>query len=99
MVNLEVLNPVANVSKQEVSLAPRLGELSGKTIGLYWNAKPTGDIINQFTTELLTEKFKDIRLREYLVSVHVVGVVHHASVEELDVMAKECDAVVGTLGD
>jgi len=99
MVNLEVLNPVAKLSTQEVTLASRLGHLSGKTIGLFWNAKPSGDIINQFTAQLLTNQFKDIRFKEYLGSVHVVGVVRHASTEELDTMAKECDAVVGALGD
>ena len=99
MVNLEVLNPVANIAKQDVSLAPRVGDLSGKTIGLFWNAKPSGDIINQFTAQLLADKFKSIRFKEYLGSVHVVGVVRHASTEELDTMAKECDAVVGALGD
>ena len=99
MVNLEVLNPVAKLSTQEVTLAPRLGDLSGKTIGLLWNAKPSGDVINQFTAELLADKFKDVCFKNYIGSVNVVGVVRHASTEELDTMAKECDAVVGALGD
>lgn len=98
MVNLEVLNPVADISiQQEVSLAPRLGDLSGKTIGLYWNAKPSGDVINQATAELLRKKFKDIRFKDYFGSMG--SIMRQASAEDVDMMAKECDAVVGSLAD
>ena len=99
MVNLEVLNPVAEIPKQDVTLAPRLSDLSGKTIGLLWNAKPSGDVINQHTARLLSTKFDDVRFREYIGSVNVVGVVRHATTEDVDMIAKECDAVVGSLGD
>ncbi len=98
MVKLEVLNPVAEILKQqEVSLAPRLGDLSGKTIGLYWNAKPSGDVINQATAELLTERFKGVRFKEYLGSMGAI--MRQASAEDVDRMANECDAVVGSLAD
>ena len=98
MVKLEVLNPVADIKKQqEVSLAPRIADLSGKTIGLYWNAKPSGDVINQATAEMLRKKFKDIRFKDYFGSMG--GVMRQASTEDTDMMAKECDAVIGSLAD
>jgi len=99
IVKLEVLNPVAEIPKQDATLAPRLGDLSGKTIGLLWNAKPSGDIINQFTAELLADKFKDVCFKNYIGSVNVVGVVRHATAEDVDMIAKECDAVIGSLAD
>jgi len=97
MVNLEVLNPVAKLSIQEVSLAPRLGDLSGKTIGLFWNMKSSGNVVNQFTAELLAEKFKGIRFKEYLGKIGQLT--RYASNEQLETISKECDAVIGTVGN
>ena len=97
MVNLEVLNPVAEKPKRKFDLAPRLSDLSGKTIGLYWDVKPGGDIINERTAQLLSQKFKGIRSKEYTPAK--ISITAEASVEELDTMAKECDAVIGTIAD
>jgi hypothetical protein len=98
MVNLKVLNPVAEiVRKEEISLAPRLSDLSGKTIGFYWNAKPSGDTINKATADLLGKKFKGMRFKNYFGSMG--GVMRQASAEDVALMAKECDAVVGSLAD
>ena len=98
MVKLEVLNPVADILKpQEVSLAPRLGDFSGKTIGLYWNAKPSGDVINQATAEVLSKKFKDICFKDYFGSMG--SVMRQATAEDVAMMTKECDAVIGSLAD
>ena len=95
---LEVLNPVADISKQQdVSLAPRLSDLSGKTIGLFWNTKPSGDVLNQHTAQLLASKYEGIHFKEYAGSE---GATYRlASTGDLDTMAKECDAVIGSLAD
>jgi len=58
MVNLEVLNPVAEKPERKFELAPRPSNLSGKTIGLYWNAKPGGNIIRERTAQLLSQKVR-----------------------------------------
>jgi len=97
MVKLEVLNPVAKLSTQEVTLAARLSDLSGKTIGLWWNNKASGNLVNKFTAEVLSKKFKDIRFREYLGTIGMED--RHASDEQLETVAKECDAVIGALGN
>ena len=97
MVNLEVLNPVADKPKRKFELAPRLSGLSGKTIGLFWNAKPGGNIIHERTAQLLSQKIEGIRLKTY----NAVGSMGHAcaSTEDLEKMSKECDAVIGTSAD
>jgi len=97
MVKLEVLNPVAELSAEEVSLAPRLKELSGKTIGLWWNNKSSGNLVNKFTAEELSKKFKDIHFKEYLGTIGMED--RHASDEQLAAVAKECDAIIGALGN
>jgi hypothetical protein len=97
MVTLEVLNPVAARPKRKFELAPRVSDLTTKTIGLYWNAKPGGNTINERTAELLSQKFKGIHLREYI-PVGSSGTAM-ATAAALDTMAKECDAVIGTTAD
>ena len=97
MVNLEVLNPVADISKTDISPAARFTDLSGKTVGLFWNGKPSGEITNQFTSEFLAKKVKNIHFKNYLGSLG--SVVRQMSTEDTDTIAKECDAVVGAIGD
>jgi len=98
MVKLEVMNPVASIkSAAEATFATRSGDLSGKTIGLFWDNKPAGDTINEFTAEFLAQKFKNIRFKNYYGSMGLE--IRHATEEDLGKMAKECDAVVGSLGD
>ena len=97
MVNLEVLNPVAEKPKRKFELAPRLSGLSGKTIGLYWNAKPGGNILLERTGQLLSQKVKGIRVKTY----NAVGSsgTAYASLKDLETMSRECDGVVGTSAD
>lgn len=97
MANLEVLNPVAEKPKRKFDIAPRLGDLKGKTIGLYWNAKPGGNILLDHTGQLLKEKIEGIRLRGY----NAVGSsgTAYASQADLEAMSKECDGIVGTSAD
>ena len=97
MVNLEVLNPVADKPKRKFDLAPRLNDLRGKTIGLYWNAKPGGNILLERTGQSLKQKIEGIRLKRY----NAVGSsgTAYASLEDLEKMARECDGVVGTSAD
>jgi len=97
-VNLEVLNPVAEISKPaDVSLASRLSDLSGKTIGLFWNTKPSGDILNQYTAQLLSSRYDGITFKVYYGSEG--STYRLASASDLDTMAQECDAVIGSLAD
>ena len=97
MVSLEVLNPVADRPQKKGDLAPRMNEFMGKTIGLYWNAKPGGNIILERTAQLLSQKFKGIRLKEYT-PVGSSGTAM-ATTKDLDTMAKECAAVIGSTAD
>jgi hypothetical protein len=98
MVELKVLNPVAEAKKEAaVGLAPRLKSLDGKTVGFWWNFKPSGDALNKFTAEALASKFKDIRFKHYVGSVG--DMIRRASPGNIEQVAKEVDAVVGAHGD
>ena len=97
MARLHVLNPVAQTVEHKVDPAPRLDDLRGKTIGLYWNMKAGGDVALERVAELLTQRYGDVRLKWYIPAQGFL--IRHASPEELDRIAAECDAVIGTTND
>jgi hypothetical protein len=99
---LTIVNPVAE-AKQETAAAerfppaPRLDTLAGKTIGLFWNAKAGGEVALARTRENLERLYPDIRFISYFgeQGTHM----RRASNQQLDQMAAECDAVIGTTAD
>lgn len=97
MVRLDVLNPVAQMAlESKVEPAPRPGDLTGKTVGLYWNIKEGGDTVLDHTVKLLTEKYKSIRFKQLRGSGGMI--VRSISDEEASSAAKECDAAIGSIG-
>ena len=97
MVRLEVKNPVAEQSISKVKLAPRLSDLKGKTIGLYWNMKAGGDVVLDRTLELLSEKYEDLHFKRFNGSVGFS--MRHVTPDDADQIATECDAVIGATSD
>lgn len=102
MDELTIINPVAASRAEDPANtlfdpAKRLGTLSGKTIGLYWNGKNNGQYALAETRSGIERRFPDARFLEYTGSEG--GVLRRASVDQLDTMAAECDAVVGTTAD
>ena len=60
-VSLEVLNPRAEFEPPpNLAIAPRVTDLAGKKIGLYWNGKPDGNLFFDRVQELLQKKFPTI---------------------------------------
>ena len=97
MANLEVLNPVADTKPEKVELAPKLPDLSGKTIGLFFNQKAGGDILLEQNAELLKQRYSGMKFKNYL---GVVGqIMRSITAEQADTISKECDAVIGATAD
>ena len=97
MVELRIVNPQAVTVIESVQAAPRLDALKGKTIGLYWNMKAGGDIALERTGKLLAERFTDTDFKNFVGSVGAM--LRHATAEDADKVARECDAVIGTTSD
>jgi hypothetical protein len=57
-----LMNPVADVGKVELKLAPRVTDLKGKTIGLLWNGKPNGDIFLNEVGDLLRGRIDGLKI-------------------------------------
>ncbi len=94
---IRVRNPVAQTVSQQVEPAPRLGDLNGKHIGLYWNMKAGGDVALARIKARLEERYPGARFTEYQGSVG--GLMRHCTAADSDRIAKEVDAVIGTTSD
>jgi hypothetical protein len=92
---LEVLDPSAEALTAKAGLSPRLGSLSGKTIGVIWNGRPAGNRILRLVMDALKQKdgVREIFLREKPFLGNI------APPEILDEMATRCDAVITGVGD
>ena len=81
----------------EIPPADRPTDLSGKTIGLYWNIKAGGDVALDRTEELLRTRYPDAQFVKLLGSIG--STVRHLTNADSDHVAKTCHVVVGTTGD
>ena len=94
---LQVLNPVAQKVEKKGPSAPRLSQLDGKTIGLYWNFKGGGDAALKRTGELLKAKYPDVETRSYVGSIG--GSTRRITKDDVKRITEECAAVIGTTAD
>ncbi|BCB90015.1 UGSC family (seleno)protein [Phytohabitans suffuscus] len=97
MATIEVLNPVALSAKKQLALAPRVPDLAGKRVGLFWNMKAGGDVALQRVQELLGKRYPTA---EFTLFIGDTGsMVRRATKAGADRVAAESDVVVGTTGD
>jgi hypothetical protein len=94
---LEVLNPQAQTVEQTVKAANRLLDLPGKAIGLYWNLKAGGDHALTRVAELLAERYPGVTFKRYWGEVG--SLFRIATATDVERIAAECDAVIGTTSD
>jgi hypothetical protein len=97
MVQLRVRNPVAPSIQTKITPAPRVTDLAGKRIGLYWNMKAGGDVALQRVEELLGKKYPTARFTHYLGDIGAMT--RRMTKGFVDTVAAESDAVVGTTAD
>jgi hypothetical protein len=65
-VTLEVLNPRGEiVPPPTLAPAPRVADLAGKKIGIYWNHKAGGNLFLDVIEKLLKEKYPTAILSRY----------------------------------
>jgi hypothetical protein len=95
--DLRVLNPVATVKRNKFNLAPRLRDLSGKTVGLYWNGKPGGDMLLKHTSDLLTPRYPGITFKDYVGAGGAA--MRQSTPQQIDDITKECAAVIASTSD
>ena len=94
---LEILNPQATTIEQTVKAAHPSPDLKGKRIGLYWNLKAGGDHALTRAAELLGQRFPGVTFKRYWGEVG--SLFRMATAADVERMASECDAVIGTTSD
>jgi len=92
-VTLEVLNPRGEIEPPPtLAPTPRVTDLGGKKIGLYWNGKVGTDVFFDVVEELLKKKFHTATILRYQ-GAFDLGDTLAAK------MAKECDTFIYGVGD
>jgi len=92
--DLGFVDPTAGSGKQQIDLAPRPADLSGKVVGLLDNTKEQADIILQTIGDALRERYgvaKVIMRRKEHYS-------KPATEALIDAMANEVDVAIAALG-
>ncbi|MFG1421752.1 UGSC family (seleno)protein [Roseixanthobacter liquoris] len=94
---LRVYNPVAEILEVSHPPAPRVDDLDGKRIGLYWNMKAGGDVALARAEELLKQRYPRATFAYYRGSVG--WMMRHVTPADVAQVARECDVVIGTTAD
>lgn len=84
-------------TKQVIGLSRRLDTLEGKTIGLFWNNKPNGDVFLNRIGELLVEQFNNIEIIRYFLGKPTVT--NPSPPPAIREVAEKCDGLINSLGD
>ena len=94
MYTLEVLDPVAqNEGETKVSgAARRPRSLDGLTLGLLWNSKRGGEVALMKAGELVSNKFKNVKVIRYDGSMP-------CEKELMERAKRECDVFIGSSAD
>jgi hypothetical protein len=97
MATLKIRNPVAPSVQTRIDPAPRVPDLAGKRVGLYWNMKAGGDVALQRVHELLSERFPTAQFAYHQGDI---GAMTRRMTKPLaDKIAAESDVIVGTTAD
>jgi hypothetical protein len=95
----EVLSPWAEVDPMPLKgISPRITDLTGKKIGLYYNPKRAGKPMLEVVERKLRERFTAVGFSRFNIEVNecIVDTVYKARWEE---WLKEVDAVILSYGD
>jgi hypothetical protein len=95
-VTLSILNPIGVVEVQLEAPAPRLEDLTGKRVGLFWNTKMRGDLALRKVEELLKQRFSGMEFTWFEQKTYAEGL-RPMDIETIRGMKNQ--AMIGTSGD
>ncbi len=93
----EVMIPTSPGRIVKIETANRIKALDGKRVGLFWNTKPNGDVFLTRVGELLKERFRGIKIVEFLPGKgDTTSAAPSTAIEEA---AEKCDVIILSTGD
>ena len=90
-----ILNPVGEPEILKFNLAPRPNHIGGKTIGLLDNLKPNANIILDWASKRLVDKFSSLKVIARSKPIQAAPV-PEAIIREF---SEKCDLVINALSD
>jgi hypothetical protein len=90
---VRVYIPVGHKHEGFLPLAPRLGSLQGRKVGLLWNEKANADLYLREFRDVVGPRYADLEFEWFTKSPYVAA--------DADLMhrLRSCDAVVTAFGD
>ena len=104
MKKFEVVSPAGGEAVAQRSIAPRLQDLNGRTVGEIWNGVFKGDQTFPVLRQLLKQKYPAVKIVPYTEFPHIYGgdnpTAQKQLAKQLAALAKEkgCDAVISGNG-
>jgi len=93
MVELEVLNPRGEIEPAKTyALAPRISDLDGKRVGLYWNGKPGIDNFFTVVEENLKKRFPNVTTTLFRGAMEITD-------KDIQAWAPQIDTFIYAVGD
>ncbi|OGA23290.1 MAG: hypothetical protein A3I01_01550 [Betaproteobacteria bacterium RIFCSPLOWO2_02_FULL_65_24] len=94
-----LMNPVGDPPRAVFDGAGRPGDLSGKTLGLFWNGKPGGDVLLDEVALCLSGRFPGLDIVKFWEARPGTITAYGNSADNLRFMAQSADLVIGTNAD
>jgi hypothetical protein len=94
-----LMSPVGDVQVEQFKIAKRIPDFNGKTVGLFWNGKPNGDVFLNEVADALTAKFPGVKIVRMWDIKPVTRTAWGNSEEDVKFMAANADLVIGASAD
>lgn len=94
-----LMSPVADVQVEQFKIANRVPDLNGKTIGLFWNGKPNGDVFLNEVADQLKARLSALKIVKMWEVKPETRTIYGNSIENLKFMAQNADLIIGSSAD
>jgi len=94
-----LLSPVADVQVEQFKIANRVPALSGKTVGLFWNGKPNGDVFLEEVASRLKATYEDLKVVKFWEVKPETRTAFGNTDEDLKFMSQNADLIIGSSAD
>src|SRR5688500_6618274 len=99
MESWSLMSPEGQAQQTVFEAAGRGADLTGKTIGLFWNGKPGGSVFLEEVGRQLAQRYEGMRIRKFWEDRPETVTSYGNSAESLKYMAGNADLVIAASSD